>query len=88
MGFEASLWELLHSLVLLQPLILHLVFQILADLEVLVLFQEDSLDKYLENVFEVDLLVFAHVSLSFIRCQDLNNVFVLNDYKFFFIHIN
>lgn len=63
-SLEACLGKLLHSLVLLEPLVLHLGLQVLADLEVFELLLENSLHQDLVNVLKVNSLSSALVSLD------------------------
>ena len=76
-SLESSLRQVLHLLVLLNPLVLHLVLEVLADLEILELLEEDSLDQDLVDVLEVHLLVISLVSLYFVCREDSDDVFIL-----------
>lgn len=91
MSFKARNRQILKLLVVVMPLILHLVLEILRDLEVLpILFScifENLLDHDLINVLEVKLVVLAFVSIYLVGLQNLKDVLLLNDYQLLLVEV-
>ena len=84
MSFETSLLDLFLFKMFIGPLIFHLGFEILTDLEIRNLLLKSLLHQYLIDVFEVNLIGPIFISLNLIFLKDSQNVLVF-DYDHFFI---
>jgi len=77
MSLESSLGHASELLMLVDPLVLHLGLEVLADFEIIHSLHEDSLDKDLVDVFEVYSVNTSLISLNFVVAQNTENVSVL-----------
>lgn len=87
MGLEVTLLILSDLLVLFIPLTLHLVLEVLADLEVVEFILEYLLDKDLVDVLEMNVSDLTLIDLNLISLQYLQNVFFLYKNLLFFVNV-
>ena len=87
MSLKTSFWQFLDSLVLFNPLVLHLGFEILADFKVTSFLLENLLDQDLVNVLKVNSMYLALISLELVSRQNSQDVLVFDKDPLFLINI-